>query len=43
MVKPTYNLPESHCGDDDAIRHWLDGLASHYPVEELKQIAGANS
>jgi hypothetical protein len=42
MVKPTYNLPESHGDDDDeAIRHWLDGLASHYPTEELKQIAGA--
>jgi GTP pyrophosphokinase len=41
MVKPKYNLPESHVADDDAIRHWLDGLASHYPREELKQIAGA--
>jgi GTP pyrophosphokinase len=41
MVKPTYNLPESHCDDDEVIRHWLDGLASHYPVDELKQIAGA--
>jgi GTP pyrophosphokinase len=41
MVKPKYNLPESHVDDDDAIRHWLDGLASHYPREELKQIAGA--
>ncbi|HSO82817.1 HD domain-containing protein, partial [Thiocapsa sp.] len=41
MVKPTYNLPESQCDDDEAIRHWLDGLASHYPTEELKQIAGA--
>jgi GTP pyrophosphokinase len=41
MVKPIYNLPESHGDDDDAIRHWLDGLANHYPTEELKQIAGA--
>jgi GTP pyrophosphokinase len=41
MVKPTYNLPESQDDDEHAIRHWLDGLASHYPAEELKQIAGA--
>ncbi len=41
MVKPIYNLPESHGDDTGAIRHWLDGLASHYSTDELKQIAGA--
>jgi GTP pyrophosphokinase len=41
MVKPTYNLPEQDSDDETAIRHWLDRLATHYPVDELKQIAGA--
>ncbi len=41
MVKPVYNLPDASVADDEAIRHWLDGLASHYPPAELKQIAGA--
>lgn len=41
MVKPLYNLPEHDTDDEHAIRHWLDSLATHYPVEELKLIAGA--
>ena len=41
MVKTVYNLPDSDVDDELAIRHWLDGLASHYPPEALKQIAGA--
>ncbi len=41
MVKPTYNLPEQDSDDEGAIRHWLDSLASHYPTEELKQVARA--
>ncbi len=41
MSKPLYNLPEQDSDDESAIRHWLDSLATHYPAEELKQIAGA--
>ncbi|MBK5965844.1 GTP diphosphokinase [Thiocystis minor] len=41
MVKSTYNLPEQDSSDESAIRHWLDSLATHYPAEERKQIAGA--
>ncbi len=41
MVKSTYNLPEQDSSDEAAIRHWLDSLVTHYPVEELKQVAGA--
>ncbi|MCG6896858.1 MAG: bifunctional (p)ppGpp synthetase/guanosine-3',5'-bis(diphosphate) 3'-pyrophosphohydrolase [Thiocapsa sp.] len=41
MVKSSYNLPGSHVDDEPAIRHWLDGLASHYSAEELERISGA--
>ncbi|TCT20120.1 RelA/SpoT family protein [Thiobaca trueperi] len=41
MSKPLYNLPEQDSDDESAIRHWLDSLATHYPEEELRQIAGA--
>jgi GTP pyrophosphokinase len=41
MVKPSYNLPEAEPDDVAASRHWLDGLAAHYPVEECERMGAA--
>ncbi|MBK1723650.1 RelA/SpoT family protein [Thiocystis violacea] len=41
MVKPNYNLPDQDTDDRTAIRHWLTNLATHYPADEVAQVATA--